>query len=255
MLLKHGSFFTGIGIMDKAAEEQGFENTFGCDNDIFAQLHFKEHFPKSHLYGDIKLIMEIPKIDILTFGFPCTDASLAGRIKHKNPLAQSRTGLFYEATRLIRQSRPTLFVAENVRQVVSKSGREIFQEISACGYDASWAIIPARKFGASHLRERVFIIGQDTDSDALGRNAHIRILSRVLKEGSRRIKLERQSCNVVGVNIQPEINSSGYGIDYGTAAALYEGFRIAALGNSIYFPIAQAFMSEIKNEFTNSRIN
>jgi DNA (cytosine-5)-methyltransferase 1 len=125
--MTHGSLFTGIGVFDLAAENEGFTNIFGCDNNPFCQLHYSEHYPKSTLFPDITTLESIPYVDVLSFGFPCQDASNAAPVKKNTPLSNSRTGLFYEAIRLIRHSKPKFIIAENVAAIANKQGQTIIR--------------------------------------------------------------------------------------------------------------------------------
>lgn len=247
MKLKHGSLFSGLDSFAIAARECGFENVFGCDNDFFSKMIFKNHNNEAVFFDDINNILKLPHTDVISFGFPCQDASVANpRNSKKNALHGKRTGLFYKATELISRSRPLFFVAENVPQVL-KSGFEIFEEISEIGYNASWDIISARSFGADHLRERVFIIGQDSNNRKIRRDAHAIILDAVIAKREKNF-VQCKFSGVLDEKIQPQINSTRCGEDYGIAERLHESFRISAIGNSIYLPIARAFMREIANQ-------
>ena len=64
------------------------------------------------------------KIDLITFGFPCQDLSIAGK---RAGLKGSRSGLFYEATRLIRECHPGIFIFENVKGLFSADEGTAFE--------------------------------------------------------------------------------------------------------------------------------
>jgi DNA (cytosine-5)-methyltransferase 1 len=243
--LKYGSFFTGVGVFDLAAKKEGFEVVFGCENDIYARTHFIENNPGVILYGDIKEVKEVPYVDFLAFGFPCQDASNANSNKYDNPLEQPRTGLFYEAVRLIRGSKPLFFVAENVRALLNKGLETCLHELTSCGYHVGYAIIPASSFGAVHLRQRVFIVGH---ANCIGRHTCIRVLNNVLVEGSKRQLVERQFHGELSEKIRSQAPSLGYRDIDGATDWVFEGFAVKAGGNAIYYPIAESLTREIKKE-------
>ena len=98
--------------------------------------------------------------DLCTFGFPCQDISVGGQ--QKGIGEGTRSGLFYECIRLLREIRPQFAIFENVRNLLSIKEGKVFQEvlfqIAQAGYDAEWSVVSARDVGGCHLRERVWII-------------------------------------------------------------------------------------------------
>lgn len=164
--MRHGSFFSGIGGFDLAAEQIGFENVFHCEFDENKQKDLKHNFPKSISYGDIaKTDFSIHKggIDIITGGFPCQDASIAKQDgKGQQGLQGSRTGLFFEFIRAIDEIRPKFIVAENVANILKtnkgKDFSRILSELSRLGYNAEWRVCRASEVGAPHQRARLYII-------------------------------------------------------------------------------------------------
>jgi DNA-cytosine methyltransferase len=97
---------------------------------------------------------------ILTAGFPCQNASIAG---NREGLAGSETGLFHELARIIRELKPEWFILENVPGLLSvNKGRDmayIIQELSEIGYCVCWRILDARYFGVAQRRRRLWIVG------------------------------------------------------------------------------------------------
>ena len=102
----HASLFSGICGFDLAAEWAGWENAFNCEIDPFCRQVLKYHFPNAVQYEDIKttdFTVWRGKIDVLTGGFPCQDASLAKRHGGgQQGINGSRTGLVVEMLRAIR---------------------------------------------------------------------------------------------------------------------------------------------------------
>jgi DNA (cytosine-5)-methyltransferase 1 len=97
-------------------------------------------------------------VDTVSFGFPCQDLSVAG--KRKGIKQGTRSGLFFEACRIIRQVQPRYLFIENVTGLLSnKFMSVVLGELSEMGFDAEWGVFSARDVGSTHLRKRVFILG------------------------------------------------------------------------------------------------
>jgi len=97
-------------------------------------------------------------VDTVAFGFPCQDLSVAG--KQKGIKEGTRSGLFFEACRIIRQVRPRYLFIENVTGLLSNRFMSVvLGELSEMGFDAQWGVFSARDVGSTHLRKRVFILG------------------------------------------------------------------------------------------------
>lgn len=106
-------------------------------------------------------------VDCITYGFPCQDLSVAGQ---RAGLDGERSGLFFEAIRIIKEMRdatngryPTFAVAENVVGLLSADkgsamGRciDALAEIGAVGIE--WAVLDAQHFGVPQRRRRVFLV-------------------------------------------------------------------------------------------------
>ena len=93
--------------------------------------------------------------------FPCQDISIAGR---QDGIGEgTRSGLFFEVLRLARQIRPKFILFENVRNLLSHSEGETFQqilqEIAKAGFDVEWSAVSAADMAnACHKRERLWFI-------------------------------------------------------------------------------------------------
>jgi DNA (cytosine-5)-methyltransferase 1 len=125
-------------------------------------------------YGDITKIDErqLPKdIDLITYGFPCQDISLAGKQKglFNEDGSQTRSGLFFEALRIIEETQPKVAIAENVKNLTSKKFAEQFKivldSLEDAGYNNYWKVLNAKDFGVPQNRERVFIVSIRKDID------------------------------------------------------------------------------------------
>jgi len=163
MTLKVLDLFSGIGGFSYAAHHLvgGFETTQFVEINPYAQSCLRKNFPNVPIHDDITTFNATEgQFDIITAGFPCQDLSVAG--KQSGIGEGTRSGLFFEVLRLARQIRPKFILFENVRNLISHSDGETFQqiiqEIAKARFDVEWSIISAKDVGACHLRERLWII-------------------------------------------------------------------------------------------------
>lgn len=164
--MKHISFFTGIGGFDLAAEKLGWENVAHCEIDEFNRTVLKYYWPKSKSYEDITTTdfsIYRDRIDIITGGFPCQDASIAKQWgEGQKGLEGERTGLFFEYCRAIEQIRPKYIVSENVANILKTNKGQDFgrmlSELAKMGYNAEWRICYASELGAPHKRARMYLV-------------------------------------------------------------------------------------------------
>lgn len=172
------SFFSGIGAFEKALTNMGVNYNLVnyCEIDKYASKSYAtvHNVPESLNLGDITKVntAELPKnIDLLTYGFPCQDISLAGKQKglFNEDGTQTRSGLFFEALRVIEDVRPKVAIAENVKNLVSKKFSEQFEivlnSLEQAGYNNYWQVLNAKDYGVPQNRERVFIISIRKDID------------------------------------------------------------------------------------------
>lgn len=115
-----GSLFDGIAGFPLAAERQGIKTIWTSEIEANCTDIAKRHFPDAENLGDITKINggNIPAVDIISFGSPCQDLSVAGEQKG---LDGARSGLFMEAVRIVREMRkktngqyPKYIIWENV---------------------------------------------------------------------------------------------------------------------------------------------
>lgn len=164
--LTHASLFSGIGGFDLAAEWAGWANAFNCEIDPFCRHTLQYHFPNSVQYGDIKttdFTVWRGKIDVLTGGFPCQDASIAKRHGGgQQGINGSRTGLVVEMLRAIGEIMPKFVVSENVANLLrTNGGRDflfILNKLASMGYFSEWRVTSASEVGAPHRRPRLYMV-------------------------------------------------------------------------------------------------
>ena len=162
--MRNLDLFSGIGGFTYAAERLvgGITTTQFVENDKFCQKILKKHWPNIPIHDDIRTFKaERGQFDLFTIGFPCQDLSSAGR--QRGIGEGTRSGLFYESIRLLREVRPRFALFENVRNLLSHEGGETFQEVlfqiaKSGDYEIEWAVVSARDMGACHLRQRIWIL-------------------------------------------------------------------------------------------------
>jgi DNA (cytosine-5)-methyltransferase 1 len=152
------SLFAGIGGMDLGLERAGMKCIGQVEIDKFCRKVLKKHWPDVPKWKDVRKfngdeIKEKP--DLICGGFPCQDISNAGKQAGING---SRSGLWFEFSRIIRTIRPRYVLVENVAPLLVRGFSEVLECLAASGYDAIWDVLSASEFGAPHQRERVFII-------------------------------------------------------------------------------------------------
>ena len=155
--------FSGIGGFHLGLEQAGFKFDWVGVSEIdkYAIKQYKRRFPDAEELGDIKSIQpeRLPDIDLVTFGFPCQDLSIAGK---RGGLQANRSSLFFEAMRIIGAKKPKFFIFENVKGLFSSNeGQDfdlILRTISDFGYDGGWQLLNTRWFLPQN-RERVYFVG------------------------------------------------------------------------------------------------
>lgn len=162
-MLKTVSLFAGCGGLDLGFENAGFNIVWANDFNKKVEETYRRNHKETELV--IKSIVdinpdEIPECDVIIGGPPCQSWSAAGAGKGKE---DSRGQLFYDYVRIIKAKRPTAFVAENVKGIVSKKHLESFMEIVSlfddAGYKVVTKVLNAKNYGVPQDRERVFIVG------------------------------------------------------------------------------------------------
>ena len=161
--LTFGSLFAGIGGFDLGFERAGMVCKWQVEIDEYATRVLKKHWPNVHRERDIRECgsHNLESVDVICGGFPCQDISYAGL---GAGLDGERSGLFFEAIRLVRQLQPRVVVLENVAALLNRGMGTVLGALASFGYDAEWHCIPACAVGAPHRRDRVWIVA-DTERD------------------------------------------------------------------------------------------
>lgn len=152
-----GSLFSGIGGIEIGFERQGFTTEWFVEYEPYAQAILRKHWPETPIHGDITTVNigNLPRVDILTGGFPCQDISNAGK---RVGITGSRSSLWKYYLEAIRVLRPRYAFIENVAALANRGLNVVLADLAEVGYDAEWYNISASAVGAPHRRERIFII-------------------------------------------------------------------------------------------------
>jgi DNA-methyltransferase (dcm) len=135
--MKLGSLFDGIGGFPLAGVRNGFTPVWASEIERVPIEITKKHFPDMKHLGDVTQIngAEVEPVDVITFGSPCQDLSIAGK---GAGLDGERSGLFLHAIRIIRQMRdatdglyPRFAIWENVPGAFSSNDRQDFRRVLA----------------------------------------------------------------------------------------------------------------------------
>ncbi len=191
-----GSLFDGSGTFPFAATQFGLVPLWASEIEPFPIQVTSARFPKMKHLGDVTKIngKEIAPVDVITFGSPCQDLSVAGR---RAGLDGERSGLFMEAIRIIKEMNeatngryPKYAVWENVPGAFSshkgedfrivleefckvKDGRAAVPRptdgkwrtaglIVADGYSLGWRVLDAQFWGVPQRRRRIFLVADFT---------------------------------------------------------------------------------------------
>jgi len=166
-MAKFISLFAGVGGFDRGMEKAGHECVAQVEWDKNAAGVLKHRWPNVPLFCDVSKVTadDLPDADFITYGFPCQDLSVAGK---REGLDGKRSGLFYEATRLIRELRTRgcrleYAIAENVAGLFSADdglafARCIRELLDSGACETGWRLLDSQYFGVAQRRKRVFIV-------------------------------------------------------------------------------------------------
>ena len=196
-----GSLFDGSGGFPLAGCMCGMEPLWASEIEPYPIAVTKARFPKMKHLGDVQKIngAEIDPVDVITFGSPCQDMSVAGKragLMHEGngDDRTTRSGLFIEAIRIIREMReatngkyPAFAVWENVPGAFSSNGGADFKtvleefasvaqgehvsvpfpqkrrwinagEIVGDGFSIAWRVLDAQYWGVPQRRKRIYLV-------------------------------------------------------------------------------------------------
>src|SRR5579875_2748211 len=157
-----GSMFTGCGGLDlgAAAALGGAQLAWCADPDPHVRAVLAERLPGVPNLGDITGIdwRAVPRVDVITAGWPCQDISAAGR--RAGLVHGERSGLWRHIPQAVAVLRPAMVVLENVAALRWRGGGLglVLDDLAGVGYDCLWTTVRASDVGAAHRRERVFLL-------------------------------------------------------------------------------------------------
>ena len=156
--------FSGIGGFSLGFQKAGYQFTehYFSEIDKHAIANYKYNFPHAKHIGDITTLHggDFTDIDIITFGSPCQDFSLAGR---REGLKGAKSSLIAHAIALIAQLRPSIFIWENVKGAFSSNAGADFWAIIQAFANIGGYRLEFQLLNTSWLlpqnRERIYLIG------------------------------------------------------------------------------------------------
>lgn len=153
--------FAGIGGIRLGFEAHGCKNVFSSEWDKYAQAMYEANF-KEKPFGDINEIdpHSIPDHDILLAGFPCQPFSIAGK---GLGFSDTRGTLFFNIESILDAKRPSAFLLENVKRLVTHDNGNTFKviisKLTMLGYTVYYKVLNTLHFGLPQKRERIYIVG------------------------------------------------------------------------------------------------
>lgn len=167
--------FAGVGAQRRALQKANVDHEVIAISEIdkFAIQTYNAIHGETPNLGDIKEIERLPKADLWTYSFPCTDISLAGRMSGFEKDSGTHSSLLWEVQRLLSTSNedgtlPKYLLMENVKNLLSKKFKPLFDEwckfLEDLGYKNFYKVLNAKDYGIPQNRERVFMISIRDDA-------------------------------------------------------------------------------------------
>lgn len=157
------SLFSGAGGMDLGFKQAGFDILWANDFNLDATITYKNNIGDHIVHGDICSIESdsLPDSpDVIIGGFPCQGFSIANT---KRSMEDKRNFLYKEMLRVIRDKNPKVFVAENVKGILSMQKGKVIdmikKDFESLGYKVDIKLLNAAEYGVPQARERVIIMG------------------------------------------------------------------------------------------------
>jgi DNA (cytosine-5)-methyltransferase 1 len=250
MKINQLDLFSGIGGFHLGFKRAGYEVTsYFSEIDQHAIAVYKHQFPTSTYVGSVTNVRgaDLPRIDLITFGSPCQDFSLAGK---RLGMEGERSSLILQAIRLISECRPSVFVWENVKGTFSSNdGADFWAIIQAFtnigGYRLEWQLLNTSWFLPQN-RERIYLVGYSTTTGgdwrgvfpiaANGRKALEPSIKQIgTKLDSNSGTQPYQQDRVYDADgIVPALNKGKSDLILRVKSATSQGYEEATIGDSIY---------------------
>lgn len=153
-------FRGGFEVTGESYERLPFEVVWANDLSPAACKTYEKNLDGTIHCGDVwEHLDKIPaKTDAIIGGFPCQDVSINGK---RNGLAGNRTSLYAAMVQAIAEIKPRIFVAENVKGLLShrEAMNKVLTDFSSLGYSLQYHLYLAADYGVAQMRQRVFIVG------------------------------------------------------------------------------------------------
>ena len=169
MTLTYGSLFTGVGGFDLGFDQAGYDCRWQVEWDKNCQQTLAYHWPNVPRHSDVCDVngADLEPVDVITYGSPCQDLSVAGK---RAGLEGGRSSMFFESVRIFKEMRdatngvfPRITVWENVPGALSSNHGADFQAVLEALDDIGalgqwWYVLDAQYFGVPQRRRRVFVV-------------------------------------------------------------------------------------------------
>lgn len=170
-------FSAAAGGWSLGMHRAGFTTVAACEVEAWRRALYAENNPHARLYDDVRtltadrLFADLGRLPRVVVGSPpCQDISSANT-KGKG-VEGERSGLYFEAIRIIGECRPRWFALENSANLRTRGADSVIAALEAVGYTCWPCVVRAGDVGANHERPRAWLIGCDlaqvADVDAQG---------------------------------------------------------------------------------------
>lgn len=161
--LSMAGLFAGVGGIELGFKQAGFTPLLANEIDKYAGVTYSLNHPHPLILRDIHELQthEIPRIDVLTGGFPCQAFSVAG---YRKGFKDPRGNVFWEIVRILDEKRPSVVFLENVKNLTGHDGGKTFkivvEALESLGYHVSYKVMNAAEYSKiPQNRERIYIVG------------------------------------------------------------------------------------------------
>tara|TARA_R100000773_G_scaffold21479_1_gene19064 strand:- start:176 stop:1222 length:1047 start_codon:yes stop_codon:yes gene_type:complete len=198
----HIDLFSGIGGFALACRWAGIETIAFCEIEKYAQRVLRKNFSGIRIFEDVRQFpaTEFREPFLLTGGYPCQPFSQAGKRRG----AEDDRHLWPSMFGIIRTSRPTWILAENVAGHVTLGLDEVLADLESEEYAVQPIIVPACAVDAPHRRDRVWVMARNSKSNSINQIGKIQ---------ERQDSNTRRICNVG--NSQRNSEGRAYGSESG----------------------------------------
>lgn len=168
------SLFAGIGGLELGLERAGMRVVGQVEIDDYCRRVLAKHWPDVPRHDDVRTAVDWwtseprPRVDVVCGGFPCQPVSEVGQ-----RAAQDDDRWLWPAfADVVRRIRPRYVIVENVPGLLDRGMGDVLGDLACFGYDAEWSILSACAVGASHSRERLFVVAYpESERQQRGRDA------------------------------------------------------------------------------------